>query len=210
MLTYWGFAVAHTNSECGGNHQRKNGSNHPKRCGYNHSHWRQTHFRQLNVQGQHVSLHENCMAKSQKWGSLTRTWNYRKCHLTLVKQHDVWTQLQEQDSSESEVSGRESPGSEKPPATEVLAVAKFDKMRKESVRNQTDGSHLERKGSKGFVRTLKDAITEFRKLPRQSLILVATTLLLILLFLSAAVLLYRIHKIQNRLHQPHFLSPKSE
>lgn len=48
------------------------------------------------------------------------------------------------------------------------------------------------------MKPLKQAISEFRKLPRQSLILFATTLLLILLFLSAAVLLYRISKIQNR------------
>uniref|UniRef100_A0AAR5PNK0 GRAM domain-containing protein n=1 Tax=Dendroctonus ponderosae TaxID=77166 RepID=A0AAR5PNK0_DENPD len=105
----------------------------------------------------------------------------------------------DQDSSESGESDRESPALESiPSGPDILASAKFDRMRKESVRNQTDGSLLERKGSKGFVRTLKDAIAEFRKLPRQSLILVATTLLLILLFLSAGVLLYRIHKIQNK------------
>ncbi|XP_050304204.1 GRAM domain-containing protein 2B-like isoform X2 [Anthonomus grandis grandis] len=100
----------------------------------------------------------------------------------------------DQDSSESGESGRESPTPDAKPSTDVLASAKFDRIRKESVRNQTE----ERKGSKGFVRTLKDAITEFRKLPRQGLILVATTFLLILLFLSAAVLLYRINKIQNK------------
>ncbi|CAG9772931.1 unnamed protein product [Ceutorhynchus assimilis] len=106
---------------------------------------------------------------------------------------------EEQDSSESGESGRESPPLESVPSgTDVLASAKFDRMRKESVRNQIEGSMLERKNSKGLVRTLKDAITEFRKLPRQSLILVATTLLLILLFLSAAVLLYRINRIQNK------------
>lgn len=51
---------------------------------------------------------------------------------------------------------------------------------------------------KGLIQTLKDAIIEFRKLPRQSLILYATTLLLILLFFSAGVLLYRISRIQSR------------
>ncbi|XP_076260745.1 uncharacterized protein LOC143196712 isoform X3 [Rhynchophorus ferrugineus] len=105
----------------------------------------------------------------------------------------------DQDSSESAESGRESPTLEKVPSgSDILSTPTFATMRKESVRSQPDGILLERKGSKGFVRTLKDAITEFRKLPRQSLILVATTLLLILLFLSAAVLLYRINKIQNR------------
>ncbi|KAL1506176.1 hypothetical protein ABEB36_005584 [Hypothenemus hampei] len=103
------------------------------------------------------------------------------------------------DSSESGESGPESPALDQVPSgTEVLASAKFDRIRKESVRNQNEAASLERKGSKGFIQTVKDAITEFRKLPRQSLILVATTLLLILLFLSAAILLYRINKIQNK------------
>lgn len=48
------------------------------------------------------------------------------------------------------------------------------------------------------VLALKQGISKFASLPRQSLILFATTLLLILLFLSAAVLLYRISKIQNK------------
>ncbi|XP_060525975.1 GRAM domain-containing protein 2A-like isoform X2 [Cylas formicarius] len=102
------------------------------------------------------------------------------------------------DSSESGESGRDSPV----PEVASSPSPKFALMRKaeKENRSQTDisGSALERKGSGGFVRTLKEAIAEFRKLPRQNLILVATTLLLILLFLSAAVLLYRINKIQNR------------
>ncbi|XP_030763916.1 GRAM domain-containing protein 2A-like isoform X2 [Sitophilus oryzae] len=105
----------------------------------------------------------------------------------------------DQDSSESAESGRESPAPDMVlSGSEAFSCPNIGPLRKESVRGQNDGSLLERKGSRGFVRTLKDAITEFRKLPRQSLILVATTLLLILLFLSAAVLLYRINKMQNK------------
>nr|CAH7749936.1 unnamed protein product [Callosobruchus chinensis] len=49
-----------------------------------------------------------------------------------------------------------------------------------------------------LVKTIKETIVEFRKLPRQSIVLCATTLLLVLLFFSAGVLLYRISRIQNR------------
>lgn len=57
---------------------------------------------------------------------------------------------------------------------------------------------LERKSSKGLLHTLKKNILEFQILSRQSLIVYSTSLLLILLFLSAGALMYRISKIQNK------------
>ncbi|XP_066147420.1 GRAM domain-containing protein 2B-like isoform X1 [Euwallacea fornicatus] len=143
--------------------------------------------------GEYKHIFGSLMSRDNTLAYMKTVWEKAKSEETLPEPEIIEP---DQDSSESGESERESPVAEDeevPPPTEVLK-----RIRKESVRNQTDGSLLERKGSKGFVRTLKDAITEFRKLPRQSLILVATTLLLILLFLSAAVLLYRIHKIQNK------------
>ncbi|XP_066252188.1 GRAM domain-containing protein 2A-like isoform X5 [Euwallacea similis] len=143
--------------------------------------------------GEYKHIFGSLMSRDNTLAYMRTVWEKAKSEEALPEAEIIEP---DPDSSESGESERESPVAEDeevPPATEVLK-----RIRKESVRNQTDGSLLERKGSKGFVRTLKDAITEFRKLPRQSLILVATTLLLILLFLSAAVLLYRIHKIQNK------------
>ncbi|XP_066252189.1 GRAM domain-containing protein 2B-like isoform X6 [Euwallacea similis] len=163
--------------------------------------------------GEYKHIFGSLMSRDNTLAYMRTVWEKAKSEEALPEAEIIEP---DPDSSESGESERESPVAEDeevPPATEVLK-----RIRKESVRNQTDGSFikfeyilgiyqtslkilgslLERKGSKGFVRTLKDAITEFRKLPRQSLILVATTLLLILLFLSAAVLLYRIHKIQNK------------
>ncbi|CAH0553647.1 unnamed protein product, partial [Brassicogethes aeneus] len=91
------------------------------------------------------------------------------------------------ESSESAESGRDSPIDDDPPT-----------FKKCDVPLQTETDIYERRSSKGLVRTVQEAISEFSKLPRQSLILFATTLLLILLFLSAGILLYRISKIQNR------------
>lgn len=92
-------------------------------------------------------------------------------------------------------SGRESPS---PPPAQIgvhklirIASAKT----KDKPPEDTDDRSLT---SKGIIPSLKETISEFRRLPRHSLILVATTLLLTLLFLSAGVLLYRISRIQNR------------
>lgn len=56
----------------------------------------------------------------------------------------------------------------------------------------------EKNVSKGLLHTLKKTIFEFQKLSRQRLIVYFTTLLLILLFLSAGALLYRISRMQNK------------
>lgn len=59
------------------NNQRKNRQDNTKRSGHNDERG-QTHFRQFDVQRQHACLHEDCLGKSEKRGSLTRTGNYRK------------------------------------------------------------------------------------------------------------------------------------
>lgn len=97
--------------------------------------------------------------------------------------------LDSSDSLEAE-SGRDSPPIEIKPKFSLVKI--IPKVRRPS---DVDGTQYD---SVGFVSVLKQSIIEFRKLPRQSLILCATTLLLILLFFSAGILLYRISKIQNK------------
>lgn len=100
--------------------------------------------------------------------------------------------LDSSDSVEAE-SGRDSPPIEIKPKFSLVKIIPKDRLMSE-----VDGSQYDKDSGGGLIRTLKDAILEFRKLPRQSLILCATTLLLILLFFSAGVLLYRISKIQSK------------
>ncbi|CAG9857833.1 unnamed protein product [Phyllotreta striolata] len=107
--------------------------------------------------------------------------------------------LDSSDSGEIE-SGRDSPPIEIKPKFSLVKI--IPKNRRSS---DIDGSQYDKDsggggggGGGGLIKTLKEAILEFRKLPRQSLILCATTLLLILLFFSAGVLLYRISKIQSK------------
>ncbi|XP_057655563.1 GRAM domain-containing protein 2A-like isoform X2 [Diorhabda carinulata] len=97
--------------------------------------------------------------------------------------------LDSSDSVEAE-SGRDSPPIEIKPKFSLVKI--IPKGRRPS---DVDGTQYD---SAGFISVLKQSIIEFRKLPRQSLILCATTLLLILLFFSAGILLYRISKIQNK------------
>ncbi|XP_050513675.1 GRAM domain-containing protein 2A isoform X2 [Diabrotica virgifera virgifera] len=99
--------------------------------------------------------------------------------------------LDSSDSIEVE-SGRDSPPIEIKPKFSLVKIIPKD-LRPSGV----EGSDYD-KDSGGFMKVLKEAIVEFRKLPRQSIILCATTLLLILLFFSAGLLLYRISKIQNK------------
>lgn len=66
-----------SNSHSRRNNQRKNRQDNTKRSGHNDERG-QAHFRQFDVQRQHACLHENCLGKSEKRGSLTRTGNYRK------------------------------------------------------------------------------------------------------------------------------------
>lgn len=99
------------------------------------------------------------------------------------------------DSSETREgeSGRESPTPLPPPRlSHVVLPPKDTTLLK-------DGPIVEKQTSSAeIINALKQGLSKFASLPRQSLILFATTLLLILLFLSAAVLLYRISRIQNR------------
>ncbi|CAH1118831.1 unnamed protein product [Phaedon cochleariae] len=119
-------------------------------------------------------------------------WQKAKCASPVIIEPEIEEpDIDSSDSADAE-SGRDSPPIEMKP--------KFPLMKsliKEPLQNQSDAPS-QTKDTKTITKTLKDTIIEFRKLPRQSLILCATTLLLILLFFSAGVLLHRISQIQTR------------
>ncbi|XP_049820554.1 uncharacterized protein LOC109605487 isoform X3 [Aethina tumida] len=136
------------------------------------------------------------MSRDATLDFMTKVWNKAKqADANSIVAETPDDQEIEGDSSESGESGRDSPLEEEQPT--------FKKCDNLPVQSQSETEKpisvaCERRSSQGITRTLQNAISEFSKLPRQSLILFATTLLLILLFLSAGVLLYRISKIQNR------------
>ncbi|KAJ8911617.1 hypothetical protein NQ315_017127, partial [Exocentrus adspersus] len=138
------------------------------------------------------------MSRDNTLQYMRTVWQKAKSASPVIIEPEIMEQdLDSSESGEIE-SGRDSPPLEIKPR---FSLVKKPGMIKESLLpSQSEGvSLMEGKGySKSVMNPIKQAISEFRKLPRQSLILFATTLLLILLFLSAAVLLYRISKIQNR------------
>ncbi|XP_074033605.1 uncharacterized protein isoform X2 [Leptinotarsa decemlineata] len=129
---------------------------------------------------------------------------------TLVFMRTVWEKartaspviiepdIEEPDIIDSSESGEAESGRDSPPITITPKFSLMKSLTKDpSLLNTKEVLHRD-KDSRGLVKTIKGTFTEFRKLPRQSLILFATTLLLVLLFFSAGVLLYRIGKIQNK------------
>ncbi|KAG5892812.1 Protein Aster-B [Gonioctena quinquepunctata] len=128
---------------------------------------------------------------------------------TLVFMRTVWEKaktaspvilepdIDDPDIMDSSESGEAESGRDSPPLEIRPKFSLVKSLAKEPLLGEKDGLHLN-KNSRGLVKTIKGTFSEFRKLPRQSLILCATTLLLVLLFFSAGVLLYRIGKIQNK------------
>ncbi|CAH1977375.1 unnamed protein product [Acanthoscelides obtectus] len=114
-------------------------------------------------------------------------------------------EIEEPDLDSSDSVDGES-GRDSPPPDDLTATFPLVKLVKSTSTSPTESASCDSKDPRqtvsdrvcSLVKTIKETIVEFRKLPRQSLVLCATTLLLVLLFFSAGVLLYRISQIQNR------------
>uniref|UniRef100_V5GJ95 GRAM domain-containing protein 1B n=1 Tax=Anoplophora glabripennis TaxID=217634 RepID=V5GJ95_ANOGL len=136
------------------------------------------------------------MSRDNTLQYMRTVWQKAKSASPVIIEPEITEQdLDSSESGEGE-SGRDSPPIEIKPRFSL--VKKVGVGKEQLLPNASEALSYEKNYSKSLMKPLKQAISEFRKLPRQSLILFATTLLLILLFLSAAVLLYRISKIQNR------------
>nr|XP_015839633.1 PREDICTED: uncharacterized protein LOC100141873 isoform X1 [Tribolium castaneum] len=133
------------------------------------------------------------MSRDSTYRYMVKVWEVaQNASLLVVEPEIVEPVVSDSDSTETREgeSGRESP----------LPTPRFAQMvLKEHKDTAATGPKVEnQQRSMELLYALKQAISKFASLPRQSLILFATTLLLILLFLSAAVLLYRISKIQSK------------
>ncbi|XP_063906844.1 GRAM domain-containing protein 2B-like isoform X2 [Zophobas morio] len=134
------------------------------------------------------------MSRDNTYRYMVKVWEVAQNASLLVVEPDIVEPVPGSDSDSSETregeSGRESPV----PNNRLPHIL----PNVDGVLKEVSGPKLEAEHSVEVVYVLKQSISKFRSLPRQSLILFATTLLLILLFLSAAVLLYRISIIQTK------------